>query len=281
MTEQEYTEMIKEVQAAELEILKVFADLCNRHNIKYSLHGGTLLGAVRHGGFIPWDDDLDVILDRGEYNRFIDAWNEENPQGYYLQTKEKEEAYDRNFLKIRKEGTEFVQERDKPGSMHTGVFIDVEPVDRAPRNRPERAAYFWNAFKYEVYSREYVPGGTKLMRAAAKLLLALTSHRGRMKSLGKLCDKVTAYNDDRTLDRIIVANFATMKRPLPPDIMDSYCTMPFEGEEYMVIEDRESLLRKWYGDYMKLPPKSAQRPGHIPLKVSLGTASDGSENLKN
>lgn len=269
MTEQEYSEMIRSVQIAELEILKVFVNVCDKHGIRYSLHGGTLLGAVRHGGFIPWDDDLDVILDRNEYNRFIAAWSEESPTGYYLQTKEKEEAYDRNFLKIRKEGTEFVQERDDPGHMHTGVFIDVEPVDRVPRKGLKRALFFWNAFKYEIYSREYIPGGTPAMRLAGKMLLAITNHKGRMRKLDKLCTKVTAYNEDRTLDRIIVANFATMQRPLPPDIMDSYCTTPFEGEKYMVIESWDKLLSAWYGDYMELPSEKDRKPRHIPLEIKL------------
>ena len=272
MQEEEYREVLRDVQLAELEILKLFKRICDKYGIRYSLHGGTLLGAVRHGGFIPWDDDLDVILDRSEYDRFIEAWNEENPKGFYLQTKEKEEAYDRNFLKIRKEGTQFLQEHDAPGAMHTGVFIDVEPVDRIPDKGFKRLKFYWHCFVYEIYSREYIPGGNALMRAIGRLLLRVTSHEERMKRLAELKKQVTAHNADATLQRIIIANFATLKRILPTNIMDSYTTMHFEDDDYMVIAGWDKLLRAWYGDYMSLPGEEKQKPGHLPLEVDVKIA---------
>jgi lipopolysaccharide cholinephosphotransferase len=270
-SKEEYLGIIREVQLEELKILKLLNDICNKHDIKYSLHGGTLLGAVRHGGFIPWDDDLDVIMDRNEYTRFIDAWNAESPKGYYLQTKEKEEAYTRSFLKIRKEGTVFLQKDDTPGEMHTGVFIDVEPVDRIPKNKIKRDLFLWNCFKYEIFSREYVPGGTFPMRILGHILLGLTTHKRRMRSIRSLYRKITAYNDDANLERIIVANFATMKRPLPADTMDKFTKLRFEDDNYMVISGWKKLLEKWYGDYMELPPESMQKPNHIPLAIKLNT----------
>lgn len=269
LSEDEYLKIIREVQLEELELLKLLKYICNKYDIKYSLHGGTLLGAVRHGGFIPWDDDLDIIMDRSEYNRFIEAWNAEMPEGYFLQSKEKEEFYTRNFLKIRKDGTVFLQKDDTPGKMHTGVFIDVEPVDRIPNKKMKRALYLWNCFKYEIYSREYVPGGSFLMRTVGSALLNLTTHKGRMNSIRNLKKIITSYNDNPNLERIIVANFATMKRPLPADIMDKYTTLKFENEEYMVISEWEKLLEKWYGDYMALPPEKMRKPNHIPLAIDL------------
>ena len=268
MLEEDYREKVRDVQLAELEILKILRQICDKYEIKYSLHGGTLLGAVRHGGFIPWDDDLDVIMDREEYERFIDAWNIECPEGFYLQTKEKEETYDRNFLKIRREGTEFLQEHDDSEKMHTGVFIDVEPVDRIPGKMIRRLLFYYDCFRYELYSREYIPGGTVAMRFACKIMLLLTNHAGRMRKIKTLKQRITSYKEP-DMQRVIIANFVTMGRPLPSDIMDTYSTMTFEGEEYMVIDGWEILLKTWYGDFMKLPPEESRKPGHLPISLLL------------
>ena len=102
--------ILRRLQLTELEILKVVDKVCRDNKIDYSLYAGTLLGAVRHKGFIPWDDDLDICLTRENYNRFIKIWNANPPKGYILQNKENTPDFSQTFTKIRKDNTAFFQE---------------------------------------------------------------------------------------------------------------------------------------------------------------------------
>ncbi len=261
--------LLRQVQLSELEILDLFHSICRKYDIKYSLHGGTLLGAVRHGGFIPWDDDLDVIMLREEYDRFMKAWEEEKPDGYYLQTKESEGAYTRSFAKIRKEGTQFREEGEDPAEMHTGIYIDVEPIDRMPTGKLSKAFFWKNWFIYEIYSREFIPVDNAFFNFFGNLLLKTSSHSKRMRRRMELEQKLKRYNTDRDLPLIVTANYATMKRLLDSDTFDKYEEINFEGKQYMVIQKRDHLLKKWYGDYMKLPPEDKRQNNHSVVEIKL------------
>ena len=94
---------LRKLQLIQTEMLEVVDVFCKKHNIPYSLYAGTLLGAVRHQGFIPWDDDLDICMSRENYNRFIELWTKEKPKGYILQNKETDPEFTQSFTKIRKE----------------------------------------------------------------------------------------------------------------------------------------------------------------------------------
>ena len=100
---------LRQLQLTQLSILKVIDKLCRKWEIRYSLYAGTLLGAVRHSGFIPWDDDLDICMAREEYDRFLAAWEKEPPEGYLLQNKKNTPAFTQSFTKIRKDHTAFLQ----------------------------------------------------------------------------------------------------------------------------------------------------------------------------
>ena len=167
--------VLRQLQLTMLETLKVLDTFCRKHNIKYSLYAGTLLGAVRHQGFIPWDDDLDVCMSREEYDRFIALWEEEQPEGYILQNKENTPAYWQSFSKIRKDHTTFLQEEREAGKFHTGVFLDIFPLDRMPNGKLSRAIFKWRCMKYQLLTREFVPPKAGLVtRLGSAVILACT-----------------------------------------------------------------------------------------------------------
>ena len=261
---------LRRLQLTELEMLDVFSTICAKYNIKYSLHGGTLLGAVRHKGFIPWDDDLDVFMLRNEYNRFLKAWRKERPEGYFLQNKETEWGFTRSFSKIRKDNTTFLQDGDDPTKIHTGIFIDVFPVDRVPKNIFKKTIYYWHCLKYELLSREFLPPKSNIItKAAAAAVLKITPPKARKSERKRLLRYITKYNDDNSLPLAVIETVETMRNLLDHDLFDEYTQIEFEGKDYMCVKKWDHLLKHWYGDYMKLPPKSKRKPPHVPLIVDF------------
>lgn len=130
---------IEDVWKVEQEILDVFHKVCVDNNLKYSIAYGTLLGAVRHKGFIPWDDDIDVIMPREDYEKLRTLWVKNAPKKYIFQDYYTDKNYINNFAKIRKDKTAFVQsEKEKDFNYHKGIFIDVFPADRVPNSSMSR-----------------------------------------------------------------------------------------------------------------------------------------------
>lgn len=129
------TELRRRHQLVLLEMLKEFDRICRRHDIPYMLFAGTALGAQRHGGFIPWDDDLDVIMLRPAYQRFLEVAESELDGAYYLQ-KEFSDHWPMFFSKLRKNGTACMEKfRPKDQLMHQGVYMDIFPCDALSDSR--------------------------------------------------------------------------------------------------------------------------------------------------
>lgn len=129
-------ELLPEVKKIELEILCVIDEFCKKNNICYSLAYGTLIGAIRHKGFIPWDDDIDLWMPRSDYNRFIELWLKDPVEGYILQNTDLESDFNQNFTKIRKDNSAFIQsEEEKQRCYHKGIFVDIFPLDRVAKTK--------------------------------------------------------------------------------------------------------------------------------------------------
>ena len=269
-------DLLREIQLTELEILKVFHDVCMRNGIKYSLHGGTLLGAVRHKGFIPWDDDVDVFMERPEFDRFVEAWEREDPEGYFLQTKDKEPAYTRSFAKIRKEGTTFLQGIEDPEKIHTGIFIDIMPFDRLPAKHLDRTRFYWAAIRYEVLCREFIPKNMNpLIKTVCRSILQFNAPEKRAGKRKKLLDIIRRHDMERTLPLIMVETIKTLRTPLPAELFDDFVFMDFEGESLMCTAVWDRFLTVWLGDYMTLPPESERVWAHHPVKIDLKHSYNG------
>ena len=125
---------LKKLHKVEIEILDEIVRICKKHNIKYSLFAGTMLGAVRHAGFIPWDDDIDVGMLRSDYEKFIKIAHEELDSKFSLDCFEYNKKYHLGFAKIKKNGTIFDEEASHHMDNHKGIFVDVFPVDNVYDN---------------------------------------------------------------------------------------------------------------------------------------------------
>ncbi len=263
-------EKLRPLQLTMLEILKVFDKFCREHDLKYSLYAGSLLGAVRHNGFIPWDDDLDVCMERSEYDRFITLWEQSPPEGYILQNKENAPVYWQSFSKIRKDHTTFLQEEREGGNYHTGIFLDVFPLDRMPNGKLNRAIYKWHCMKYQLLTREFVPPKAgAIIRMGSAVILGCTPKCCREKIRRNTLKKITRFNNQRNLEIAAIETMASLRRPFAPDMLDEYVDLPFEDGEFMCFAGWDDHLRRKFGDYMQLPPVEERAWRHHPIIIDF------------
>ena len=117
------------LQEKQLNILKYFIKVCEKHNLQYFLVGGSTLGAIRHKGFIPWDDDIDVGMPRKDYDKFVELQSEFEGTPYFIQTFKTDPCYIYNYGKLRDSSTTFIENTFKQHRINHGVWIDIFPID--------------------------------------------------------------------------------------------------------------------------------------------------------
>ena len=261
-------ETLRRLQLEQLAMLKLLDRFCRRHQIHYSLYAGTLLGAVRHGGFIPWDDDLDVCMPRADYDRFLTLWDQE---GYLLQNKDNTPAFTQSFTKLRKLGTTFLTPEDQGRGYHTGIFLDIFPVDRHPGG----GFFLPQVMLYQLLVREFVPPAQPLpIRLTAGALLKLIP-AGRREALRRfLLGRITARRDPK-LSRVTIETLDAARQRYSPELMDRFVELPFEDGLFPCVADWDQLLRVKYGDYTQLPPPSERTWKHRPLVIDFDREWEG------
>lgn len=268
---------LEKLQSVLLEILNVIDLFCKKHQINYSLCGGSLLGAVRHGGFIPWDDDIDIGMKRKDYDRFIELWQKNPPHGYVLQAKDlnaPEQSV--SFLKVRKEHTTFLQFESERGKYHLGIFVDIFPFDRMPDKKILRLVFFLRCLKYQLYIREFIPPNENfIIKSVSRILLVFSSANSRKRKRMKLLNKITKYNDIESFELVAIDTVKSMKILFSPNLLDSLIKVKFEDKEFCCFKNWEEYLVKFFGDYMELPPIEEQNWKHHPIILDFEHDYDG------
>ena len=263
-------DLLRGIQLTQLENLKVFDKFCREHDLKYSLYAGSLLGAVRHRGFIPWDDDLDVCMERADYDRFLELWKEGPVDGYVLQNKENAPKFTQSFSKLRKDHTAFVQYDWERGRYHTGIFLDIFPIDRMPGGRWDRAVFKARCMAYQLLTREFVPPkGNALLRFGSAVILKCIPAAKRHRLRRKLLKAITKYNRDPALETVFIESMATVGKPHVPNLADSFLELPFEDGSFLCFAAWHDYLCRKFGDYMQLPPESERAWQHHPIIIDF------------
>ena len=251
---------LREIQLATLDILKEVIKVCERHNLTYYLSGGTLLGAVRHSGFIPWDDDLDIELPWEDYQKFIRYAKKELPEDLFVQTFYSDPGYPNIFMMVRKNGTSALPVAAKELDIHWGIEVDVFPIIGLYKNE-----------KLKNYQR-------KKMRHISKILLI--EYKKCLASEDLKTDpvyiKYSRYSLKRRILLCRVLLFLLTKSISPKEVATTPFGMPhvFNAKDYersvkLPFEDLQlnapagyhNILTTLYGDYMTPPPES-ERGGH-------------------
>ena len=254
----------------ELEILDLIHNICVENNIRYSLAYGTLLGAVRHKAFIPWDDDIDVMMPREDYNRFISLWDDVDHNGYVLIDEDCSPDYNNNFAKVRKDHTTFLQYwKQKERKFHKGIYVDIFPIDRkAPGLISTKLQYAFFALNL-LYNRGYASKDRGKAHKIEKLLLTITPKRFYRTISKKAMNISQHWNKNQNCLMVAPNTMRDCKIYYPNNLFDHLITVSFEGKEYYAVANYDEALQVEYGDYMKLPPVEERVWKHHPVLIDF------------
>ncbi len=275
----EYTpDDLKHLKDLEMKILKEVISICERHGLKYYAYGGTMLGAVRHGGFIPWDDDIDIAMFRKDYKKLLKILDTELSDEYYVLNFYKHEEFYYSFTQVCLKGTELRPYFLMPVSYKPGICIDIFPIDNVPESEIKRKIYyskypiFYHLIRNSIFK---VKTSNKINSCIHSLIHSFLKiypgHQGIIKRFDRY---LTKYNDKNTnyvtvhISRDEPINFGKNgffdKRDFEPSRK-----VKFEDIEIYVPYNYDRILTIFYGDYMTLPPEE-KRYNHAPEVIDFG-----------
>lgn len=255
---------IKEVQRLSVEILNEIATICEEKGFQYFLIYGTLIGAVRHNGFIPWDDDLDIMMPRPDYDKLMDYMKKEYKGKLELFTKEVNEKYP--YMIARISNPDYLIQSEYVEDYGIGAFIDVYPLDGMGVTLKECLKYE-KKIKY-LGSLCFMAGRKKLvkdpkpLRRLVKFFIWKWATLMGKKHYFKKIDRILLTKDYNTSNYVgCPAWYAVDGKFFEKKVFQELIKHNFEGELYYIPKEYHHILTKTYGDYMKLPPEK-DRVGH-------------------
>ena len=254
----------KQLQEVELEIFKHFLCICKQENLHYFLIGGTLLGAVRHKGFIPWDDDIDVGMPRSDYDKFISCAQKHLPPHYFLQTHQTDSEYPYPFAKIRDNRTLYKEQLLDKLNINHGIWIDIFPLDFCA------AHHKWFDIKHFWYKK----------RTSCRMM-----HHYTIKSLishALSCLLIPSWKDSITKRDALICSFPTTsplianfcgawgnKEIVPKEWFGEGVSLQFEGLTVVGPLHYDKWLTQVYGNYKQLPPIEKRISRHAANEIKF------------
>lgn len=271
-------ETLKRVQNAEKDILLTFIRICEKYKLQYFVAFGTLLGTIRHHGFIPWDDDVDVAMPRQDYEKFLQAAQEECGDIYFLQTYETDPQYHLFFAKLRRRDSLFVENTLQNADSVSGIYIDIFPYDNISDDEQLMHKQLKKGENFGVLLsvkrvREPQIGNygrikTYIYRAGWAILHWILNIWTSDQDLwGKAMDEFTKYDSKHT-DRLTTFSMDSAKWMVKADEIAEYIQLPFEDITVNVPKGYDAILTRSYGDYMQLPPEN-ERVNHMPVRLKF------------
>ena len=239
---------------------------CRENGIKYSLGYGSLIGAIRHHGFIPWDDDIDIIMTREDYDRFIELHNLNTyEQGRYRVRMGQEIANHLHAMVSDEETKVLFPEGSTDNKFyHGGVWVDLFPLDNC--SDENNYDFKWNRInkmrRLQMFAEMgALPGGSFFKRMLVNLLHLLLYPFSS--SIGKRLNKM--MKDENACETDYFVSFSVWywkQKLIPKELFDEYVDVEFEGRMYFALSGYDRYLRDLYSDYMKFPPESQRVPKH-------------------
>lgn len=260
------------LQEKSLEIFKYFQKLCKEHHLRYWVGGGTLIGALRHGGFIPWDDDIDVFMPRPDYERLYAIWNDiADTRRYALCRTTGERNIHQTDMQLVDLRTTFINRHSAHEDMLHGVSIDIMPFEGCPEGKIARGVQIYHAVLYSIFNVQRLPDHQgKLLRLATALVLnAVKDPDRRCRIWSKHEKKMGKYDFDSTKTvKETVTSFRALFYPHPRAWFETK-EVPFEDITVAIPMGADGYLRRVFGDYMQLPPEEGRVAKHDVVYANL------------
>lgn len=269
---------VNDIQKHELDVFKEVVKILERHNLKYYANGGTCLGAIRHGGFIPWDDDIDISLPREDYEKFRTEYYKELPE--YLEKLDGDNAkhYPWMFMKIHDNRTTYISDyaKDLP-DIYTGAFIDVMPMDKLPEKKNDinkllrrlNRCIDYNAIIRSNYKR--IDSSSRLLKEIFRFIIKST-HKSNY--YYQKFQRLVEESNEGNSQKLFYAYFVYTHLPIEKiSFSNSYfeelIDVPFEDTTIKVPKMYDEYLRTYFGDYMKFPPENQRNSGHSTIECDM------------
>ena len=262
-------EQLKKVQ---LMIAVDIKRICEKYHIKYFLDAGSMLGAVRHKGFIPWDDDIDIGMPKEDYNKFLEVAPAELGEKYFVDNYNTNRDNPLVFTKIRLLGTEYIENKANIDAKHNEVFVDIFPYFYVSDNKLVRKI---EAFRMKLLAQMLlIKGGFKVWKGESKLKhikflpIQIISKCYSVKALRNRIDKL--YNKHADTKNICIHDGSCYSYCyFSTEWFDNMITVKFEGVNFEIPKEYDAFLTKMYGNYRQLPQEK-DRKTHQILKLELG-----------
>lgn len=246
---------LEELKVIQMDVLEVIDQFCHENNIRYSLACGSFLGSIRHNGYIPWDDDIDIYVPREDYERLIRIFPEEL-NNIKLISLERESKWNRAYAQAYDCRTIMDEHANQP--IKVGVYIDIYPIDSVPDSDAEWLKYNrLRRFLIRTYELKYIPIRwnrsilKNLVLIFGKTLLLPFGARRMAKFISLFAQKYNGKGYNRSFECV---QGMLQKRPFMSSLMTEFTRTQFEDRQFMIMKDYDAYLSNAYGDYMQLPP---------------------------
>lgn len=260
---------VNEIHPVATEMLKVFVEVCNSLNLHYYIFYGSLIGAIRHKGFIPWDDDIDIVMPRTDYNVLLEKAQSILPKNYFLQSPYSEPNMIFSFSKLRKSDTTYIENRVQNINMNHGLWLDIFCLDYVPVS-------WWDRFKtktlrkyldYASYDCQQTEETRKAYSVIKKVIVKIYNVLFPRVSMAQQLNDAN-YASVAISDKWTINN-SIYNEELPIEWFGEGVLVDFEGLKVNAPKEYDKCLRLMYGDYMQLPPEEKRIPRHEVVAFDL------------